>query len=315
MGAVSAALLGCRRLLGFSPSARLQRRFRRRFRVGGARVVVVALAWVVAGVVAVAVIGCGRRPAAVAPVRVAVIGGMTMTGLWQEVAAAFTSRSGIPVEVVATGPKEVLDEAFRAGGIDLVTLHSSDTATNLVADGLAINLRPWARNELVIVGPTADPAGIRGLRDGAAALRKIAAAGAPYVGARNVGSQTVAAGLWRKAGIEPAGDWLLKDESPGRQGVVAFAAARRAYVIVGRIPILWGKLAAAAMEIMVEGDPEMRRPYVVLEANPAAHLGRNPDGARRLADFMTSPEGQAVLRGFAARQDTGLPVFYPVAAE
>ena len=38
-----------------------------------------------------------------------------------------------------------------------VTLHSSDTATNFVADGLGINMRPWARNELVIVGLTEIP--------------------------------------------------------------------------------------------------------------------------------------------------------------
>lgn len=38
------------------------------------------------------------------PVRVAVIGGMVVTGLWQHVAEQFEKDTGCPVEVVATGP-------------------------------------------------------------------------------------------------------------------------------------------------------------------------------------------------------------------
>ena len=258
--------------------------------------------------------GCHRNPAQTkpVPVRVAVIGGMSMTGMWQEVSAAFTKQTGIPVELAATGPKEIIDAEFRKGGVDLITMHSSDTATNLAADGLCRNMHPWARNELIIAGPASDPAGIRGMKSGMEALKKIAAAQAPFVEARNTGSQTVEIHLWRKAGITPSGSWLIKDESPSPQGVVGFAAQRGAYVIVGRIPLLYGKIPSSGMEILVEGDPEMQRPYVVMEANPVKNLGKNPDGARKLADFLVSPNGQTALRNFAIRADKGLPVFYPI---
>ena len=262
-------------------------------------------------------VGCHRNPAQTkpVPVRVGVIGGMTMTGMWQEVSTAFTKQTGIPVELAATGPKEILDAEFRKGGIDLLSMHSSDTATNLVADGLCVSMQPWARNELVITGPSSDPAGIRGMKSGIEALTKIAAAQAPFVEARNTGSQTVEIHLWRKAGITPSGTWLIKDESPSPQGVVEFAAKRGAYVIVGRIPLLYGKIPSSGMEIMVEGDPEMQRPYVVMEANPVKHLGRNPDGARKLSEFLVSPAGQTALRSFAIRADKGLPVFYPITSD
>ena len=247
-----------------------------------------------------------------APVRVAVIGGMTMTGMWSAVSAAFEKQTGIPVEVIATGPKEILDTAFRKGGIDLLTMHSSDTATDLVADGFGIKMHPWARNELVIMGPTSDPAGIRGMRSGREALLKIASVQAPFVEARNTGSQSVEIHLWRKAGVVPKGSWLIKDQSESPQRVVEFASQHGAYVIVGRIPILYGKMMKSGMEIMVEGDPEMRRPYVVIEANPAKNPGGNPDGAHQLAEFLSSPAGQTALQVFAANAGQGLPVFYPV---
>jgi tungstate transport system substrate-binding protein len=259
--------------------------------------------------------GCVNRPkpANTAPVRVVVIGGMVMTGLWQEISTAFHQRTGLTIELAATGPKEILDTEFRKGGIDLITLHSSDVATNLAADGLASNIRPWARNELVIVGPQNDPAQIRGMRSGTEALKKIAAKKAPFVEARNTGSQTVTIHLWRLAGIQPQGSWLIKDESESRQQVVQFAASRHAYVIVGRIPVLQGKIPSTGMEIMVEGDPEMRRPYVVLEAVPWRCHNSNPEGARQMADFLVSHEAQTIVRNFALSQTaSNRPVFFPV---
>ena len=42
------------------------------------------------------------------------------------------------------------------------------------------------------------------------------------------------------------------------------AAAEQAYTIVGRIPFLNGKITNEGLEIMVQGDPRLRRPYVVV---------------------------------------------------
>ncbi len=106
-------------------------------------------------------------------VRVAVINGMMMTGLWPRLVEMFEADSDYKVEIAATGERDALNTAFRAGGIDLITMHSGDITTTLAADGFTTKMRPWTLNELVIVGPKSDPAGIKGLRDGAAALRKI----------------------------------------------------------------------------------------------------------------------------------------------
>lgn len=238
-----------------------------------------------------------------------------MSGLWPMVAEAFTAKTGIPVELAVTGPKDVLDEAFRAGGIDLLTMHSSDTATALVADGLAVNMRPWTWNEHVIMGPTEDPAGIRGMQDGAQALARIAAGGYPFVEARNTGSQEVAHRLWNSAGLRPSGSWLIRDGSESGQLVVEFARRYDAYVIVGRIPVRSGKMPSAGMEVLVQGDPAMRRPYVVVEAVPEAAGSKNPEGAAKLAAFLVSPEGQQVLIEHAVRQSDGAKLFFPLSTK
>jgi tungstate transport system substrate-binding protein len=211
-----------------------------------------------------------------------------------------------------TGPKDILSGPFRKGEIDLLTMHTSDKTTDLVADGYGVNMRPWARNEHTIVGPPSDPAGIRGMTDGAAALQKIAAAHAPMVDFYGPGSREVTHKLWQKAGIMPKGDWVIKDESTSPQEILTFAEQHHAYVIVGRIPVLNGKMPSGHMEILVQGDPAMRRPYVVIEANPKRFPQTNQAGARLLADYLVGKRGQDFLRAFGRKSPGGIPLFHPI---
>jgi tungstate transport system substrate-binding protein len=246
------------------------------------------------------------------PVRVAVIGGMTMTGMWQELAAKFEADTGWKTTLVMTGPKDVISEPFERGEVDVLTMHSSDKTTDLVANGFGTNLRPWARNEHTIVGPGNDPAGIRGMNDGAEALKKIAAAHAPFVDFYGPGSRELTHKLWQRAGLKPEGDWILKDESPTPQEIVAFAEKKQAYVVVGRIPVTNGKMALGKMEVLVQGDPEMRRPYVVIEANPKKFPQANSAGARALADWLTGEKGQTFILDYGRKSPGSIPLYYPV---
>jgi tungstate transport system substrate-binding protein len=246
-------------------------------------------------------------------VRVAVIGGMTMAGLWPAVSKTFEAETGYRVEVIVTGQRPVLDEALRAGRVDLLTMHSGDITTDLVADGFGVNMRPWTRNELCIVGPPGDPAHIRGMNDGAAAFRKIAAARANFVDFQGIGSRELVHTLWRLAGVEPKGDWVIKDDTESKYDIVQFARANNAYVVVGSIPAQSGKMYADGMEILVKGDPIMRRPFIVMEANPKKFPQANYSGARALSDFLLSDRVQKFLLEFGKQGGGPEPLFFPVA--
>ena len=262
--------------------------------------------------------GCGTPPtrpvADRGVVRVAVIGGMTMTGMWQEISKMFEKQTGYRVQVVATGPRPGLADAMRAGKVDLLTMHSGDVTTNLVAEGYGANMRPWTQNDLVIVGPVHDPAEIRGLHDGAEAFRKIAMAKANFVDFQGVGSREVSHSLWAKAGIQPKGGWFIQDESSGHLDILRFAATRDAYVVVGRIPVLFEKMKAMGMEILVDNDPAMRRPYIVMEANPKRFPNANVAGAKALSDFLVSDTVQKFLADADSNKRADVPLFHPVGA-
>jgi len=250
---------------------------------------------------------------AVRPVRTAVIGGMTMTPLWGEIQKRFEAETGMPVEVVVTGEKPRLARAMQEGKVDFLTMHSSDATTNLVADGWARDLRPWAKNDLVIVGPVRDPAGISGMKDGAEAVKKIAATRSNWLDFQSNGPRETAHTLFANAGVRMIGSWVLKYENTDTRGILRYVAARDAYMIVGRMPVLFGKMDPdPKVKIMVEGDPVMRRPYVSMVANPERFPSANVEGARALSDFLLSDKIQKFLASYDGGIGDGVPIFIPV---
>lgn len=247
------------------------------------------------------------------PVRVAVIGGMTMTPLWGEIQKRFEAETGIKIEVVVTGEKPVLARAMKEGKVDFLTMHSSDATTNLVADGWARDLRPWAKNNLVIVGPARDPAGISGMKDGAEAVRKIAAAKANWLDFQSNGPRETAHTLFSNAAVRMIGPWVLKYENTDAKGILHYVAGKNAYMIVGRMPILFNKMDPDPdVKIMVQGDPNMRRPYMAMVANPERFPSANMEGANKLSDFLLSDRTQNFLAAYDGGIGDGIPIFIPV---
>lgn len=244
-------------------------------------------------------------------IRCAVVGGMTETGFWAELTERFEQRTGHKVEVVATGPKPVVVDAFRKGDVDLLTVHASDGIINVVADGLAVDPQPWLRNDLVIVGPATDPARIKGEPDAAAALGKIVASGSKIVVHASMGADGVLHDLQESAKLVIPDAQLVVFSGERPQEVVAKAEALGAYTLVGRIPFVNGKIQHGTSEIMVRGDPRLRRPYLVVIAARAASDPRIR-AARDFVAYLREPATQAWIAEFGKGRYDADPIFFPV---
>jgi DNA-binding transcriptional LysR family regulator len=91
----------------------------------------------------------------------------------------FEQRTRYRVELLTT---PLLYELARAGKVDLAISHYGHRdAEAFVMDGLGEWPRTIFSNQMALVGPPADPAGVRGLPDAGEAFRRIAAARSPFL--------------------------------------------------------------------------------------------------------------------------------------
>ena len=232
-------------------------------------------------------------------VRAAVIGGLGMSGFWQRLATRIEADTGIQLQVVASGNKEVIVPPFVAGEADLMFIHASDEVNALLAEGKAGHLTAWGANEHVIVGPDADPAKVRQAKTAAEALQRIAQLQAPFVEFDDPGSHAIVQKLWRINGFRPpAGNWRLRDDTERAQGILEFAAAHQAYVVTGHIPVAYGKMHAPGMAVLLKGDPAMRRPYVMVEHPESVDKTCTEVGSptRRVVAYLASSKGQLAVK-------------------
>ena len=239
---------------------------------------------------------------------------MVETGFWQAVAERFEQSTGnqYKIEVVAMGPKPIIAAAFRQGKADLITMHACDTIVNLVADGYAVDPQPWLKNDMIIVGPKDDPAHIRGCQDAAEAFGKIGSSGAPFVVHSSLGAQEVMRDILEAANVEMPADHLTILFTDRARDVLKVAAEKHAYTMIGRIPFLSGKLPNAGLELMVRGDPRLRRPFLVATASPQKFPQAHVDGATALAAFLRKPETQQWISSYGISQLDDQPLFFSI---
>src|ERR671923_360374 len=126
------------------------------------------------------------------------------SGLLDVLVPAFERQSGLTLKPVSVGTGQALALAAR-GEADVVLVHAPALEKTYVAEGKLHNRRLVMYNDFIVVGPEADPAKLRGEPRAAAALAKIAAAGARFVSRGDKsGTHLLEQTLWKEAGGTPA---------------------------------------------------------------------------------------------------------------
>jgi tungstate transport system substrate-binding protein len=233
------------------------------------------------------------------------------SGLFKQLLPAFKQASGIDVRVVAVGTGQALDTG-RRGDADVVFVHDKVAEEKFLAEGFSTQRRDVMYNDFVLVGPKADPAGVKG-NDIAAALKKLAGSTQPIV-SRGDKSGTHAAELrlWKAAGVDiatakPAG---YKECGCGMGPALNMASSLNGYVLTDRGTWLSFK-NRGELGIVVEGDKSLFNQYGVMVVNPAKFPHVKADLAQQFADWVVSSAGQAAI---ASYKIDGEQLFFPNAA-
>jgi len=231
------------------------------------------------------------------------------SGLFGHLLPEFTKATGIDVKVVALGTGQALDMG-RRGDADAVFVHDQAAEEKFVAEGFGLQRHAVMYNDFVLIGPLADPAGVKG-RDVVAALRKLAAADAHFV-SRGDNSGTHAAELRYWALAAPGGKGSgYRACGCGMGPALNIAASAGAYVLADRGTWLSFR-NRGALAVLVEGDRRLFNQYGVMVVNPAKHPHVKTAQAQQFVDWLVSPRGQGAI---AAYKIGGQQLFFPNAGQ
>lgn len=255
------------------------------------------------------------------------------SGLLEVLLPAFEKDEGIKVKVVAKGTGAAIRDGID-GNVDVIFVHAIDREKEFVDKGYGTKRYAVMHNDFIIVGPPADPAKIKGLANSAEAMKKIAAAKAPFVSrGDDSGTHTKEQELWAATGLPLAdhGLSLTKDSKTttvaakkpadsdswylsigqGMGKTLTYADEKKAYALADRgtyITYKWGKKPGVELEILGEGDNLLANPYGVIPVNPAKHPHVQYEMAEKFSNWLVSPKGQGVIAGFRLE---GKQLFFP----
>ena len=256
--------------------------------------VVRALGWIPLGILA-AVASAQEKPF----LTLASTTSTNDSGLFSAILPKFEAETGVEVRVVAVGTGQAL-ELGRRGDADALLVHDRASEDAFLAEGHALFRRDVMYNDYLIVGPHADPAGIRGAELAARALAKIAEREAAFISrGDDSGTHKAELRLWKAAGIDPraaSGRWY-REVGGGMGATLNIANELPGYTLTDRATWL-AYQKREALTPLLEGDPVLRNPYGLLVVDPARHPHAKVDLATRFADWLTGPSGRKAIEGF-----------------
>jgi len=101
-------------------------------------------------------------PAEKQQLRIATTTSLDDTKLLNHLSSIFEKQYNAEVLVISAGTGKALEYGQR-GDVDVLMVHDRAREDVFLADGYGINRRVFAYNFFILIGPEADPAGIKGM--------------------------------------------------------------------------------------------------------------------------------------------------------
>lgn len=231
------------------------------------------------------------------------------SGLFKDLLPRFTAKTGIEVRVVAVGTGQAIKLAEN-GDADVLFVHHQPSEEKFVADGFGVKRFQVMYNDYVIVGPKSDPAKVKGMKDAAGALTKIAGAQAPFASrGDDSGTHKQELSLWKETGVnvkQASGGWY-RETGSGMGATLNTASGMNAYALTDRST--WLQFGNKGdLEILVEGDPKLFNQYGIILVNPKKHPHVKAVEGQQFVDWVISKEGQQAIADY---QIGGAQAFFP----
>ena len=231
------------------------------------------------------------------------------TGLLPYLLPEFAADTGIQVRYIAVGTGQAL-EAGRRGDVDVVMVHAPRLEEPFLGEGHGLCRNSIMYNRFVVVGPAADPAGVRGATSAVDAFLRIANASARFESrADGSGTNTKELDVWAAADLDPStfGPWYERTEQ-GMGATLTIANERNAYTLSDDGTWYAREPSLPYLDLLFSEDPVLENPYSVIPVSPSAHPGVHADQAVAFARWLVGARGQSLIGAFTVN---GHAVFTP----
>ena len=233
------------------------------------------------------------------------------TGLLDYLAPQFKKATGIALRWTATGTGKALKLGENCD-VDILMVHAPSTEKKFVSEGFGMDRREIMYNDFVIIGPAADPIGIKGksIKD---ALQILRDAQATFVSrGDNSGTHKKELSLWKAANLHvPDKESWYVQTGQGMLTTITIAAERNGYTITDRgtyIKYEDNMGGNPPLKILVQGDAVLLNQYSVIAVNPKQCPKVKHDAAMQFINWITGPRAQQLIKDFTL---LGKPLFTP----
>jgi tungstate transport system substrate-binding protein len=229
--------------------------------------------------------------------RIATTTSTEQSGLLASILPSFEKQSGFKVEVVAVGTGASL-KIGEKGDCDVVLVHARALEDAFMAAGFGAERRDVMYNDFVLLGPAGDPAGAAKAAAAIDAFAAVFKTQAPFVSrGDNSGTDVKEKDIWKAAGLAPKGAAWYKEIGQGMSQAIVMAEQVGGYTLADRATWLAMK-AKSSLKILGQGDKVLFNPYGIISVSPAKWPGTNIAGAKALIEWITGPEGRALIAGY-----------------
>ncbi len=230
------------------------------------------------------------------------------SGLLGVLLPPFEEKFGIKVDVIAVGTGKALTLGEN-GDVDAVLVHARVAEDKFIEEGYGVNRRDVMFNDFIILGPSNDPAKIKGEGNITLALKRISDRKAYFVSrGDDSGTHKKEKRLWQNANISPEGKWYM-EIGQGMGAALQVAYEKQAYILCDRGTFLAYKNKIDLI-ILSEGDALLFNPYGIMAVNPARYPQVKYIEAIQLIAWVTSVEGQKIIGEY---KKEGEILFHPMA--
>ncbi|WP_102347118.1 substrate-binding domain-containing protein [Bacillus sp. Marseille-P3661] len=234
------------------------------------------------------------------------------SGLLDVLVPIFEEQTGYMVKTIAVGTGKAL-EMGQNGEADVLLVHAPESEKPLVDSGVAVNYQLVMHNDFVIVGPSEDPAGIKGAATAVEAFTKIAQSENVFASrGDDSGTHKKELTIWKNSSNEPGGQWY-QETGQGMGSTLKVASEKGGYTLTDRATYLALK-DDLELEILIEGEENLLNIYHVMQVNPEKFEMINGEAGKAFVEFMIAPETQEVIGEFGV-EEFGQPLFFPDAVK